>query len=127
MKIYIDSDYKCHSADPDGIYRIFDVPFFNLKCPEFIEGYRYIPTNETWTDQNGASHTGEIIIPWKSWLELDEAQFAYERKLIVDYDKVFFEIERLIKPDRVSGPMTDIVEARKQAILKRINELTNSL
>ena len=118
MKIYIDSDYKCHATDPNNTYRAFDVPFFNLKCPEFIEGYRYIPMDETWMDQ-----TGEFIAPWKSWAELDEAQYAYEQKLIPEYDKAFREIERLIKPKPVGGTMDTFVEARKQAILDRIDEL----
>lgn len=123
MIIYIDSDYKCHSTDPDGIYRAFNVSFFDLKCPEFIEGYRYIPTGETWLDQNGVENTGEAIFPWKDWNELYEAQCEYERTLVGEYSRIFTEIERLIKPEPVSGTMDTIAEVRKQAILKRINEL----
>lgn len=125
MKIYIDSDYKCHVSNPDGVYRSFDVPFFNLKCPEFIEGYRYIPKGETWVDGNGVDNKGEAIFSWKPWEELDKAQEVYERILVAEYDRAFREIERLIKPERVSGTMDTIVEARKQAILKRINELSS--
>ena len=127
MKIHIDSEYKCHATDPDNIYRAFDVEFFNLKCPEFIEGYRYIPMNESWTNQNGVTFTGEMISPWKPWSELDAAQYQYEQKLTMEYSKAFSEIERLIKPARVSGTRDTIVEARKQAILTRINELMESL
>lgn len=123
MKIYIDSDFKCHATDPDNIYRAFDVPFFNLKCPEFIEGYRYVPMGETWIDSNGVENIGEIISHWKSWDELDAAQYAYEQRLIPEYDRTFREIERLIKPRPVSGTMDTFPEARKQAILERINEL----
>ena len=52
MTIYIDSDYKCHLSD-DGTRRAFDVPFFDVKCAEFVEGYRYVPSGETWTRADG--------------------------------------------------------------------------
>ena len=39
MKIYIDSDFKCH-AENDGTMREFEVSFFDSKCAEFVVGYR---------------------------------------------------------------------------------------
>lgn len=51
MLVYIDADYKCHVSD-DGTHRAFDVPFFNGKCTEFIEGYRYVPSGERWVKPN---------------------------------------------------------------------------
>ena len=42
MKIYIDSDFKCHTAN-DGTMRELDVSFFDNTCPEWIESYRYVP------------------------------------------------------------------------------------
>ena len=123
MKIYIDSNYKCHVSNQCNSYRSFNVQFFDLKCTEFIEGYRYIPIDETWTDQNGEVHTGEMVFPWKPLDELDINQYKYEQKLVSEYGTVFTEIERLIKSEPVSGSMDTIVEARKRAILKRISEL----
>ena len=123
MKIYIDSDYKCYTTNPDNTYRAFDVQFFDLKCPEFIEGHRYIPNGETWIDLNGVENDGEAAFPWKPWSELDAAQYEYERRLIPEYDRAFHELERLIKPERVGGTMDTFAQVRKQAILARINEL----
>ena len=60
MKIYIDKDCKCHTAN-DGTMREFDVPFFDGKCAAVIEGYRYVPEGETWTRSDGEVFTGEMI------------------------------------------------------------------
>lgn len=77
MKIYIDSDYKCHVSN-DGTMREFDVPFFDGKCQTFIEGYRYVPKDETWERADGEVFRGEMIAPWKNYAELERAQLEYE-------------------------------------------------
>ena len=77
MKIYIDSDYKCHVLPGEGL-REFDVPFFDGKCQTFIEGYRYIPAGETWEREDGEAFTGEMIAPWKPYTELYIAQLEYD-------------------------------------------------
>ena len=84
MKIYIDSEYRCHTTNPDGDYREFEVPFFRGKCDSLIEGYRYIPTEESWTRSDGSVFTGEMVAPWKPYEELDAAQRQYEQTLIAD-------------------------------------------
>lgn len=82
MKIYIDSDYKCHTRNPEGTYREFEVKFFNMKCQEYIEGYLYIPQDEQWIRSDGVVFQGEMIAPWKDYGELDAAQREYERQLM---------------------------------------------
>ena len=62
MKIYIDADCRCHSSPAEGL-REFDVPFFEGKCPAYIEGTRYVPPGETWTRSDGKVFTGEMISP----------------------------------------------------------------
>lgn len=79
MTIYIDSDYKCHTAD-DGTRRAFDVPFFDGKCAAFIEGYRYVPSGETWTRTDGQVFRGEMIAPWRDYAILAELQALYEEE-----------------------------------------------
>ena len=79
MTIYIDSDYKCHLSD-DGTRRSFDVPFFDGKCAEFVEGYRYVPSGETWTRADGQTFTGEMITPWRDYAILAELQALYEEE-----------------------------------------------
>ena len=77
MTIYIDSDYKCHTAN-DGTMREFDVPFFDGKCAAFIEGYRYVPAGER-TRADGEVFSGEMIAPWENYDYLQAAQKAYEQ------------------------------------------------
>ena len=79
MKIYIDSEYKCHTTNPDGIFQEVETDFANGKCDAFIEGYRFIPSGESWTRSDGVVFQGEMIAPWKLYSELDAAQREYER------------------------------------------------
>lgn len=83
MKVYIDSDFKCHVTD-DGTMTAVETDFFDGKCDAFIEGYRYIPAGETWTRSDGVTFTGEMIAPWKDYAELDSAQREYEREKLAD-------------------------------------------
>ena len=91
--IYIDTDFKCHTSDPDGIYTNLETDFFDGKCDFFIEGYRYIPAGAMWTRSDGVTFSGEMIAPWKDWRALDAAQRAYERQLIAEYEQALSEIE----------------------------------
>lgn len=84
MKIFIESDYKCHSTNPEGIFREVVLSerakaFFANKCTTFIEGYRLKPDNETWVREDGEVFSGgEMITPWKNYDELAAAQTQYE-------------------------------------------------
>lgn len=80
--LFYDSDFKCHTTNPDGVFREVETDFFDGKCDTFIEGYRYVPTGETWTRSDGAVFHGEMIAPWKPYSELDSAQREYERQLL---------------------------------------------
>ena len=77
--IYIDSNFKCHTASGEGLTAI-ETDAFDDKCDTYIEGYRYIPADQTWTRSDGVTFTGEMIAPWKPWAELDAAQREYERE-----------------------------------------------
>lgn len=89
MKIYIDSDFKCH-VDPAEDRREFDVSFFDGKCDAFVEGYCYLPSGETWTREDGMVLENEMISPWKDYEELYKAQLEYE---IEQYKAALTEIE----------------------------------
>ena len=80
MTIYIDSDFKCHVSDPDGTMTAVETDFFDGKCAAYIEGYRYVPAGAAWMRPDGVVFQGEMIAPWKDWLELDAAQREYERE-----------------------------------------------
>ena len=93
MKVYVDAEYCCHTTNPDGLFRAFDVPYFDGKCDAFIEGYRFVPSGETWTRSDGVVFHGEMITPWKPYNELDASQREYERQLLAEYESALAEIE----------------------------------
>lgn len=80
MKICIDKDCKCHTVN-DGTMREIDVPFFDGKCPAYIEGYRYVPQGESWTRADGEVFTGEMISPAVDSRVLEAYQRQYEDML----------------------------------------------
>ena len=82
--IYIDSEFKCHVTD-DGTMTAVETDFFDGKCDTFIEGYRFIPASESWMRSDGVMFHGEMITPWKEYVELDNAQREYERQLLAEY------------------------------------------
>lgn len=90
MKIYIDEECKCHTANPDDTFREIVLSdnarvFFADKCTAFIEGYRLKPEGETWVRDDGKVFSGgEMIAPWKNYEELDAAQREYERQKLAD-------------------------------------------
>lgn len=101
MTIYIDNDYKCHVSD-DGTRRAFDVPFFDGKCAEFVEGYRYAPSGETWTRADGQTFRGEMITPWRDHSQILEIQTAVDRaqaqaqQTINEYEQALTDIEKAL-------------------------------
>ena len=98
MTIYIDNECKCHTAD-DGTRRAFDVAFFDGKCAEFIEGYRYVPSGGSWTRADGQTFTGEMIAPCRDYSQISEIQSAVDRaraqaqQTIDEYEAALSEIE----------------------------------
>lgn len=77
--VYIDNDYKCHPANLGGTYTAVETDFFDGKCDALIEGYRFIPSGESWTRSDGKVFKGEMIAPWKPYSELAAYQLQYER------------------------------------------------
>lgn len=52
MRIYIDSDYRCHPTD-DGTRRPIETEYFDGKCRVYVEGHRFVPEGESWTREDG--------------------------------------------------------------------------
>lgn len=93
MTIYIDTDFKCHISNPDGLYTAVETDFFDGKCAAYVDGYRYVPSGATWARPDGVVFRGEMIAPWRDWDELDAAQRDYERELLAQYEQAMSEIE----------------------------------
>ena len=89
MKIYIDSEYKCHTSN-DGTMTEVQTDFFDGKCDFYVEGYRFIPVGESWTRSDGVVFHGGMISPWVDTDILDAAQREYETvgaELAAEYRK----------------------------------------
>lgn len=84
--VYIDAEYKCHASD-DGMMLPVETDFFDGKCDKYIEGYRLVPAGFSWTREDGAIFTGEMISPWKDQSELDAIQRDHERRLLAEYSE----------------------------------------
>lgn len=125
--IYVDGDYKCHVSNDTSDYIAVDTDFFDGKCDQFIEGYRFIPKDCEWVDTTGKTFKGLMAVPWKPFEELDKTQLEYEYNLLSEYSSAMSEIEVAISAPEVYGTMSTIVEVRKQGITDRINEIINIL
>ena len=80
MTIYIDSVFKCHVSAAEG-RREIETSFFNGKCEEWIESYRFVPEGETWTREDGEVFTN-MAAPWKDLSEAYAAQAAYLEQML---------------------------------------------
>lgn len=78
MNVYLDDDFKCQTTNPDGTFLEVETSLFDGKCQTFIEGYRFIPSGQTWTREDGVTFTGEMATPWKPYDLLTAAQAQYE-------------------------------------------------
>lgn len=79
MTIYIDNDFKCYTTAAEG-RRAVETDFFEGKCKQFIEGYRFVPAGESWTRADGEVFTGEMVSPWREYSILAELQALYEEE-----------------------------------------------
>ena len=82
--IYIDTDFKCHTTT-SGTVAAVETDFFDGKCDEYIEGYRFVPEGMEWEREDGSVFSGQMVAPWKDYEELENAQRAYERRLLTEY------------------------------------------
>lgn len=76
MLIYIDAtDYKVYTTPAEGRTEHEDA-FFDNKCTNLVESYRYVPVGETWTREDGEEFTG-MIAPWRDIRQHDDEQQQY--------------------------------------------------
>ncbi len=75
MTIYVDGDYKCYVSKADG-RRAIETNYFDGKCTEWIESFRYVPAGETWARGDGEVFT-DMTAPWKDMANAYAAQITY--------------------------------------------------
>lgn len=95
MTIYIDSDYKCYTSVADG-RRAVETNFFDDKCDEWIESFRFVPDGETWVRGDGEVFTN-MAAPWKDLGEAYVAQAAYVAAQNAQYEAALTEIEAALE------------------------------
>ena len=96
MTIYIDSDYKCYVSAAEG-RRAIETNEFDGKCPEWIESFRFVPADETWTRGDGEVFNGEMAAPWKDLGNAYAAQAAYVTEQNTQYEAALAEIEAALE------------------------------
>ena len=79
MTIYIDNDYKCHTSPGEGLTAV-ETDFFDGKCRQYIEGYRFVPPGESWVREDEEVFTGEMVAPWRPYEILAEFQAIFEEE-----------------------------------------------
>ena len=79
MTIYIDRDFKCYTESAAGRVAV-ETNAFDGKCRQYIEGYRFVPSGESWTREDGQVFRGEMIAPWRPYDILAEFQTLYEEE-----------------------------------------------
>lgn len=90
MTIYIDNDCKCYASPASGRTAV-ETDFFNGKCAAFLEGFRFVPTGNTWVREDGTVFLGKMVTPWKPLAELERAQRDYEYQLLKDQNQELLE------------------------------------
>ena len=98
MTIYIDSDYKCHTSPGDGLTAV-ETDFFEGKCRQFIEGYRFVPFEQSWTREDGQVFHGEMIAPWRDYELLSEFQSIYEEEQAKATEEIAAIVEEVYNSD----------------------------
>ncbi len=93
--IYIDSNYCCHTTNVDGTLRAVDTSIFDGKCAAYIEGYRFVPSGESWTRSDGVVFAGAMVSPCKD----PELLMAYQEQ----YEKDLQKIQELTKVLEAAG------------------------
>lgn len=77
MIIYIgNADYKVYTTPAEGRTESED-SFFDNKCANLAESYRYVPAGETWTREDGNEFVGLMIAPWRDIRQYDGEQQQY--------------------------------------------------
>lgn len=94
MIIYVDptNGYKVSSVPALGRIAAEDA-FFDNKCPNLIESYRYVPAEATWAREDGVAFAGPMVAPWRDIRQYDGEQQQYLLDKLAQYESALSEIE----------------------------------
>ena len=77
MTVYLDSEFRCHLVN-SGAMMEAETDFFDGKCHTYIEGFRFVPSGESWIRNDGKVFRGEMITAAENFPALEKAQIQYE-------------------------------------------------
>ena len=98
MTIYIDNDYKCYTTPADGRVSI-ETDAFNGKCRQYIEGYRFVPSGQSWTREDGQVFHGEMVAPWRDYTILSEFQEVAQEEQAKATEEIAAIVEEVYNSD----------------------------
>ena len=98
MIIYIDSDYKCHTSPGEGRTAV-ETNAFDGKCRQFIEGYRFVPADKSWTREDGQVFHGEMVAPWRDYGILSEFQEVAQEEQAKATEEIAAIVEEVYNSD----------------------------
>ena len=98
MTIYIDNDYKCHISPGNGLTAV-ETDFFDGKCRQFIEGYRFVPFEQSWTRSDGQVFHGEMVAPWRDYTILSEFQEVAQEEQAKATEEIAAIVEEVYNSD----------------------------
>ena len=86
MKIYLDKEFRCYVSENVNTVQCVETDVFSGKCDAYIEGYRFVPSGQTWTRNDGQTFKGEMISPCKDWSILESVQKLHEQNNVIQAD-----------------------------------------
>ena len=98
MTIYIDNDYKCYASPGEGLTAV-ETEFFVFFCRQFIEGYRFIPFEQSWTRSDGQVFHGEMVAPWRDYSILSEFQEVAQEEQAKATEEIAAIVEEVYNSD----------------------------
>lgn len=98
MRIYLDSDFRCHLTD-GGEMRPVETDYFDGKCAEFVEGYRFVPAGESWTRKDGTVFRGGMVAPAEGYALLQRFQAQHEADEAAHLEELGALIEEIYSED----------------------------
>ena len=98
MTIYIDNDYKWHTSSGDGFTPV-ETDAFDGKCRQYIEGYRFVPSGQSWTREDGQVFTGEMVAPWRDYAIPSEFQEVAQEEQAKATEEIAAIVEEVYSSD----------------------------
>ena len=98
MKIYIDSKFKCHTSPGDGFTSV-ETDAFDGKCRQYIEGYRFVPSGQSWERADGEVFHGEMVAPWRDYAILSEFQEVAQEEQAKATEEIAAIVEEVYNND----------------------------